>query len=438
MSYLAIEHMQTFGRSRALLAQIGDSRLANGKTISGADLFRYMHGVGSQVAVLCNGKVKAPLSYNKAVSGSTILSYVGDGGASAKGIIPSDGSAGQLAEILALNPLPTHVLILDGTNGIAQGLTTAQMLAGYQTVWATLLQAGIVPLQLLDLPREWTTDASRKKHMGLNVALMIQGPKAGAVILDATGDLANIANSNGDPVAALYYDSPAIHPGNSGCYPPAVKVASYFNSLPLMPGYHGWSRGDVYEATNNPGGNLLPGSGLNGSTGGALSGTNVSGTVANGMKLELVSGSVTSAVGSLEARADGGAGQWQKIVITAAGASQTWFYPNSDITVAGGNIAVADVLEYGFDFEISGTTGVSNVAGRLIDYNGGSALATYWPMIWDATKGVLPASISGRAEMDPMTLLASTTRVVPIISISTTAAATVTVKIGASSLRKPQ
>ena len=439
MVELVTAFSQSAGRARPLLGMIGDSRLANGKVISSSDLFRYMHGVGSWVGVLTKGNVSAPLSYNKAVVGSTLNSYVGDGNASARGIIPADGSAGQLSDLLAMSPLPSHALILDGTNDIGFCMSLASMKSLIQTVWSRLQSAGIVPVMLLDLPRGWTVTASRNQHFAYNTWLQINAPKYGAVIIDATPVLEDIASSTGDPLSSLYYDSPAIHPNNLGAYNAGLRVANYFNALSLAMPFHGFSQGDVYDATNNPGGNLMPKGGVCSGSGGTLVGTNVSGTVCDGMQVNLFSGSVTSCVCAVSTRADGGAGNWQTMTITTAGAAQIWFYPSSDITIAGATIAVGDALEFGFDFDATTPANVSGITGRLIDNNVNAGLATYYGMAFDVTKGALPTAFVGRVEMDALTLLASTTRVLPVVSISISGAVTGAVlKVGGLSLRKPQ
>jgi len=424
-------------RPRPLMGQLGDSRLANGS--SGGGTLRYMHGVGSWVPILTKGKVSAPLRYSKAASNSTLTSYVGDGGQNARGIIPADGSSGQLDDLLAMNPLSSHALLLTGTNEIASGMSLAAMKTAILTVWTRLLAYGVAPIVILDTPRSWSVAAQRQQHFAWNTWLMINGPKYGAVIIDATSDLQDFANANGDPLAALYYDSsPAIHPGNLGCYLIGLRVAAYFNSLPTANPYRGFSRGDGYAA-GNPGGNLMPNGGVGSGSGGSKSGTNVSGSVVDGMQVVLTTGAVTSCVCSIEARADGGPGNWQVLTVTTSGAATLWYYPASDITVAGGNIAVGDVLEFGFDFDATAPANVSGVSGRLDDYNVSTLLASQYGMVFDATKGAIPTAFAGRAEADALTLLANTTRVIPLVSLNIGGAVTGAVlKVGGLSLRKPQ
>lgn len=433
--FITTEISQMHGRPLVLLGQLGDSRFAAGKSVGGgADLLRYMHAIGSQIAVRCNGKVRAPLAYNRAVGGSVVMSYVGDGIIDYKGIAPADGSAGQLDELLAMSPLPTHTLILDGTNGIYLGhFTTAQLIAAYKGVWTRLLRAGIIPVQYLDLPRAWTAAADRRRQFDLNTQLRTIAAEWGVVILDANPILANPADANGDPFTAFYSDSPALHPNNAGAYAAATPAVNYFNSIVQAAGFHGWSQGDVYNATDTISGNLVPGGGIFAANGGTLSGANLSGDIAAGMTLALNTGSVVSCVCSLEARTDGGAGNWQKFVITTAGASQMTFYPTTNILAVAG-----EIIDFGVDVDASGLTNVSQIYARLTDYNVNSTLATYGAMVFDSTKGALPAAIAGRAEADPMTLLTNTTRVLPNVEMRTNGAAVATIKIGAMSARRKQ
>jgi hypothetical protein len=430
------------GRPAPVLAQAGDSRLSLAKTISGSDLFRNMHGVGAWAGPLTNGEVKAPLSYNRAVTSATMTSYVGDGGANAKGIIPADGSAGQLSEILALSPLPSHCLILTGTNDIAlpsPAIPLADMKTSMATIIARLLNAGIVPLVLLDLPRGWVTAAYRQKHFAWNTWLIEAAPKLGAVVIDATPVLMDITNANGDPLASMFYDSPALHPSNLGAKTAATVIANYFNELGLSTPFRGFSAGDVYEATNNPQGNKAPNGGVGYGTGGTKTGANITGDVWTGWRVESVSGpgNVTSCVCSVEARSDGGAGNWQKIDLTTSAGVTIWFYPAANITATAG-----DILELGVDLDVSGVVAnVSNVTARIADYNSTTLLATYYAMNFDTARGAIPSAFAGRfsTEGDPMTMLANTTRVFPIMSMTVTGAVTnVIMKVGGVSLRPPQ
>lgn len=431
------------GRPIPLLAQMGDSRLANGKNTSASDLIRQMQGVGSWIGVLTKGKVKAPLAANISASGSTLTSYATDGVANARGILPADGSPGQLADLLALSPRPSHCLLLTGTNDIGLGIQTLpQMQATMIQVWQQMLAAGIVPDQLLDLPRGWTVAASRGKHFAWNSWLLKYGPRYGAVIHDATGVLQDIANANGDPLASLYFDSPAIHPNSQGCYAAAGPIAAYFNSLETASVFHGFSRGDVYDATYNPGGNLMPNGGVGSGTGGTKVGTNVSGSVVDGMQVAILSGSATAVVCSVEARTDGGPGNWQKIDLTTSGACTIYFYPSTDITIAGGKIAIGETLEFGCDFEASGLdANVRSVTVQLANYNVNTPIAISYVQSFNTSYGPPPAAFAGRAEMsgDPMTIVANTTRVLPIASISVAGAVTNAIlKVGGLALRKPQ
>jgi hypothetical protein len=428
---------QAFG-GRVLLAQIGDSRLANGRGASGNDRLRVMEGIGSALAILCNGKVMAPISYNKAIAGSHLFSYVGDGGAGVRGIIPSDGSDGQLADVLALSPRPTHCLILDDTNTITRNYTVAQMTPTRQQIRASLLSAGIQPVEIVFLPKTWTADSYRRRFYALNQWIFETAADEGSIAINIAPALVDPTNANGDPTASHFYDSPAVHPGNAGAFLAAAPIAAYFNAQIGEAGFHGLSQADAYNATDNPTGNLMPKGGIFPGTAGAKSGTNVTGDVADLMQVQLVSGAVTSCVCSLEARADGGAGYWQKLVISTAGAASIWFYPQNDITVAGGSIAVGDALEFGFDLKHEAMTSNTYPGGRLLDYNVSTSLAAYYPMSWTTANGAPPAAITGRAQMDdPLVLLANTTRVLPIMGVQILGAVTdLTLRFGGASLRK--
>lgn len=389
-------------RPYALVAAIGDSRHANGILSNAPSFGRTMQSAWSWIEFLSYGRIRCPASYNKAVGGTS----------------PSDLD-GQITNILALSPRPSHCVILSGTNAINNAASAAGLLAGMQAsfveAWARLRRNGIVPVQVLDLPRQWTTTtltaaAKRLIHASLNQWLRATAPGQGCLLIDPVWKLTDPANSNGECLTSLYYpESPAIHPGpTGGIIVGQIYVDQFLQTLNLPPRYLGRGRGDIYDAINSITGNLIPEGGLAVSGGGSLGGGNPpTGTVPLGWILRNDTGTanLTSCVGSLVARTDGPGNRF-RVAATATGAATVLIYGQGSY-----NCAVGDTVQFAIDSILTDATGLIQHSVSLAEY--ASNLSTInrreFGMQFGtvASIGAFPTSWDGRAICDPMTLSAS-------------------------------
>lgn len=414
--------LATVARSaRPIVACLGDSRLADGLQIqavgTGVAVSSWPHGAASWLEFLTKGRVRHPLQHNLAVSGST--------SADALALVPS---------ILALSPLPTHCLILTGTNDLSASATAASVLANIYAIWNALQAGGIVPVQIADLPRAWgvsTHLAARSQY--INQQLREQADQRGILFVDAADVLADISSSTGQPIAASYYDSPAIHPSPAGGFALAQKIAALFDYVPARTASV-VTRADIYDATDNPSGNLCDYPFMTGSGGTTTGGA--TGTWADGWNGRIVSGSGTM-VGSVEARTDGGAGQFQKMVLTSAGGVTSYrFSLIANIAPADG-YAAGDYLWVAADIDVSDATGLEictmlDLDGSQTNQNNG-----YWmkSTLIAATYFGMPAAFAGRAFNEPRLILADPSSFIIRFECRVNSGAA-TVKVGAVEVRK--
>ena len=375
------------------LAIVGDSRAAQAFTDTGTGgLHNYQrkpNGFGSWVDFLTQQRIAVSKDYCKAVS-SSLVSEV----------------AGQLAQVFALSPSPSHVAILTGTNTFAAGTSAATAWAQLVPNIAACISRGIQPIIIFDLPRQlstWTA-ANARQSFQFNQIVRSNAGLYGALVVDPTQYLADSANSNGDPLSNYYYDG--IHPATMGGYYIGKAIADLISPLLPAPIAGFASNGDTYNATDNPYGNILQNglftgtAGTNTSSGGAASGT-----VASLWNNRTLTGTGTS-VASIVARSDGKPGNWQQLVLTSTGTST---YRFSLITAPPVNTYYArgDRLALALDLDVSSATGLEVCTISLSDYDGGSTIydatnhfastlisATYYPM---------PTAFAGRVHTDPIT-----------------------------------
>lgn len=417
-----------------LVAQIGDSRHANGILNASPAFGRTMQSAGSWIEFLTHGRVRCPVSYNMAVGGT--------------GTADLDG---QITNVLALSPLPTHCAILVGTNTINNATSATGLMATMQAqtiaAWQRLLRYGITPIQTLDLPREWATTTltaavKRSLHNEYNNWLRAVHRQYRVLIVDPVWKLTDPAKATGECLTSLYYSELPlkIHPGPMGSYIVGNLYKDLFEGLGLPPRYVGLGRGDVYDATNNQRGNLIAEGGVFYSSGGSLAGANPpTGTVGLGLILRNDTGaaSLVSCVGSLEARTDG-PGNWQKVVASVDGSG-----PGATILVYNQgtfNCAIGDTVEFGIDIEFDSSSVANQCAVAVEDRTTAGAAVNQgqYGMQFGSVAdiGAFQSTFSGRAITPPLTLGANFVVLRYLVSIQLNPSSTITFRLGAASLRK--
>lgn len=402
-----------------LLGTLGDSRIAQGFTSPGG-ANTLPHGAASWVEGLTNGRVRLPWANSQAVSGAKF----------------SDILATQLPLLLALNPRPTHCIVLCGTNDIAGSVAQATIKANALAVWNALKAAGIRPVQMADLPRtvaSWTA-TNLLQQQDLNQWFRTYAGVNGAAFVDPSATIADPASANGDPLTA-YAQSDGIHPTSLAAYQCGLALQGYFNQVPLPYHLRPVSRGDAYDATNSPRGNQLPNGGLFSGTGGSNTSTagTASGTVADGWNNRILSGAATTAVASLVARSDaGGVGWWQQVVYTATNAMTTRIEPISNLAAGvAGETYVGEI-----DVNVTGSSKLLYLNLNCFDVGGASGFVGIAHKNPGIAAMYLPAAYSIRLVTPPFLLTAGTTRQAFRIEAAFDAGGAATVQIGAATLRK--
>jgi lysophospholipase L1-like esterase len=211
---------------------------------------------------------------------------------------------------------PGRVIVQIGTNDVIQARTPAQIEADFLAVAPTLAAFGAVVCSIPALA--WAAQSSRNAWIAVNNTVV---PRICAEygipfvnIWDATVDQSSTTAPKANRLQA---DN--VHPAAPGAAFAALALNPYVSqggvgAVPL--GAIG-----AYDATNNPGGNLVGNPGFTG-TGGAVSGTNVSagaGGVPTGYTAALLAGTVTGCVVQLVPASDGG-NPWVEFAITGASA----------------------------------------------------------------------------------------------------------------------
>lgn len=167
-----------------------------------------------------------------------------------------------------------------------------------------------------------TIAAQRAKHMAVNAWIRRYAQEtAGVVLIDPYNDLVDPASAEGDWRSGCSLDG--THWSNMGAFIGgwAFARAMATHVKPISGASIG--QPDVYDATNNPGGNLLPVAAFTmQGTGGAIGGTGVSGTVPTGWTQDLEAGTLTPGTATLAAqsRSDPPAGG-REVQCTLAGSA---------------------------------------------------------------------------------------------------------------------
>lgn len=393
--------------TRPVLAALGDSRLAQSLQvlpIAGGYTSVSSMPIGAMtwVGPLTKDRVNVPMQHNLAVSGST-----------------SADALSRVPLVAALIPKPTHCALLTGTNDIGASVPVLTIYNNIVATWQALRAVGIEPIAIADLPRSvasWSVNSSRQS-MYLNYLLREAARSMKVSFVDATEDIADSTNANGDPKAGYTYDG--IHPATPSAYKLGARIAALFSDAAAIrrPG----SRVDVYNAANNPLGNGTAFGLMTGTTGTKTSnGGAVSGNVADGWNVRSLTGT-GPAVCSKVARTDA-AGEWQQVVMNGAGTGVSTYRVSLITTLTAADIGatVGDRIYMGVDVEVDlggSTTGLEDLAficdsfdGVSASFNSSKAMkstlvaSTYYPYAFNWTGRVVTEPYVVRSATDQILL----------------------------------
>lgn len=167
-----------------------------------------------------------------------------------------------------------------------------------------------------------TIAAQQVKHMGVNNWIRRFAQETpGVVLVDPFSDLVDPSSASGDWLTN--YSTDGTHWGAAGAFVAgrvfARAVSPFVKEAPASV----LSQLDAYDATNNPGGNLLPVAAFTmQGTGGTIGGTGVSGNLPTGWTQDLEAGTLTPGTATLaaQARSDALSGG-REVQITLAGSA---------------------------------------------------------------------------------------------------------------------
>jgi hypothetical protein len=180
----------------------------------------------------------------------------------------------------------------------------------------------------------------------LDAAPGLYGPNL--VVVDPWPNIADLTSTTGDILNGYAYDG--LHPNAAGAYQIASVIYSHilgqYPPAPILSA----SAADVYDATYNPRGNLLPNGQMSG-TSGTLT-TNVTGSLANNTTASTATFTGLSAVCSKVTTATG---DWQQVVLSGdSGAGTPILQFTQSVTMA--NVAAGDVVQGAGEWEVDASS----------------------------------------------------------------------------------
>lgn len=257
--------------------------------------------------------------------------------------------AANIADVVAVQP--DICFVLGGTNDINGGATAATVIAALETIYTTLLEAGIVVVAIPILGRTWSTDTMRNYATQVNNWIRTKGSVTRGLLVADCGLVYD------DPTSTTFdarsgYNTDGLHPGPIGAHAIASRVKTIVGTIfpdwivPLGNAF------DTYSATENPYGNLLGGSeGMFIGTGGTAAGS-VTGNVATGWTITDASAGGATVAASKSTLADGRV--CQVVQISGNYSGNTRFVQISN-AITPANIASGDELETFAYIEIDGS-----------------------------------------------------------------------------------
>jgi lysophospholipase L1-like esterase len=245
------------------------------------------------------------------------LSVVANLGLGGQWVTGASGMAANIASNLATYQ-SDYVVLLGGTNDISNNVSAADLITGYKTIINAVIADGRVLLLSTNLPRAASTFSGGQQAIFFQVNAWLREVAVryrGVIVSDPFRALADPTSASSGPITTDMYDG-VLHPSASA----AMKVGAQWAADwgPFIPPAHRQfcGAGDVYDATNNPYGNMLANGLLQ--TLGATSGTGYAGNNPSlGYVLQRVAGTGTW-TGSAVARTDlnGNQGNWYRAAIT--------------------------------------------------------------------------------------------------------------------------
>lgn len=331
------------------MAFVGDSYTARGVSITSTITIDYNLGYSYWAKQLSNNRLWSPPSYNVGVNGSATAAMLST----------------YLPQALALNP--SVVVIMGGRNdtqnsSIAVGPDTTPGTITYnlRQMYNMCQAQGAIVIAVKILSHtfaQWNGAANQLKAIQVNRWIDQQKLlRNGFYVVDTSDVYDDPTASHWQPKTNYVDSGDNVHSTLWGAYQVGNKIATVINTL--FPDWRLTMRNvdDVYDATNNPSGNLLPNVQFAG-TGGTLSG-GPTGSIATGWTAlgQSLLGSAMAC--SKSTYTDGRVSQ----VVTISGSANGSLGKaqlEQDVTAA--NVNAGDTLEAQIDVSWGVTTNIAGV-----------------------------------------------------------------------------
>lgn len=372
-------------------ALIGDSRAAADFVNSTAtEVFQNVSGFGYWLQCLTKGCVTFPQSENFAVAGYTTGDVVTNG----KHTLAAASTAKNVLGIVEINDRATGSGI-DAATTIANLTTIIQALidAGKRVFWITATPKGdstFTAVRLSNGTPNQLRYQNQVRDWQLHKAPDLFGPNY--IPIDAWSAIASRGSATGDAILGETYDG--LHQGPRGAFHIASLIVDHIKGLYPVRSLLSSSATDVYDATYNPRGNMLPNGQMTG-VAGTLT-TDVTGDLADSTTAITANWSGMTAVCS---KVTTDTGDWQQVHITGTATSNVilqFRQQLASMSVVATNDVVAGMGEWEVDASSTGLRafGLSverRNSGTLVSRSrsGGSNGSGPWPA--EATSGIWPS-----------------------------------------------
>lgn len=423
------------GPKRNRIAFIGDSITAAGKNPgSTTQLYRNARGYMTWLNFYCGQCFETDTSLNYGVGGYSTTDVIN-----------------QLPAIVTAAPDVATVLI--GTNDLPGSTRTVALItADLNTIYQTLGAAGIKVVAIPILPRagsagsDWTglttaeTTVARNKLNGVNNYIRnynLTNPPYKIIVAETYKYDVDYASATGDPLPGRRVDG--LHPNVTGHERIGYGLFEAMQSILPSFSYRQWlTPSDVFDATNNPRGNLLTNGFLAGTGGGVGSGT--SGSVAASWGLSRSGSNITGVASKQTLGADGSTAGAQRIVASTTGTSGTGTLETITLTqTISSNIVAGDTVVVSCSLSGSTLSGNNLVSSQLRLSNAGGTSQNSYGLAGNGLTDLMPTiPYAGVVSTDPLTMPTGVTSVSVRFEIEMDATKTGSVQMDLSrcSLRK--
>lgn len=248
------------------IAALGDSITSNGTYIVSGNQFCEANGYTTWMQILSRYRLRFPVENNFGVAGNSVAQMLA-----------------RVGDVLAVHP---DIVVVHGGTNDASGIAVSTTIAGLAAIYDTFALAGIaviaVPILGRASPNALTTTA-RKHAQQVNDWIRRQGEtRKGFYVADCGLAFDDPATTDWQPRSN--YTQDGIHPSPLGAFQIGNAVAAIINLL--VPDWRvaTASATDIYDAAENPFGNLIP-NGMMSGTGGTIDGAVATGVVADNWHL---------------------------------------------------------------------------------------------------------------------------------------------------------